>query len=141
MRRGILFIGVFIAIATSAMASTWARRYTEANANNIARSIEPTDDGGFIVGGISSTSASDETTYDIFLMKLDSSGGVQWKKTYGGNNKDYAYFILKTSDSGFLVVGTTRSFGAGVDDVWLIKVDSTGNIQWQNTYGSTKPDY
>jgi Putative Ig domain len=141
MRRGILIFSLFIAIASSAMASTWARRYTEAGTSNIARSIEPTDDGGFIVGGISYTSINDETTYDIFLMKLDSSGGVQWKKTYGGNNKDYAYSIIKTSDAGFLVVGTTRSFGAGGDDVWLLKVDSTGNIQWQNTYGSTKPDY
>ncbi len=60
---------------------------------------------------------------------------IQWTKTYGGTSNDYATSMIQTSDEGYVLAGTTRSFGAGLDDFWLIKTDAYGNQQWNKTYG------
>ena len=62
----------------------------------------------------------------------------EWNKTYGGNNDDWAYFVQPTTDNDYIVVGLTRSFGAGNEDIWLIKVDKEGNEIWNKTYGGSK---
>jgi hypothetical protein len=72
---------------------------------------------------------------DIFLIKTDANGNVQWAKTYGGTYWDWAFSVRQTSDGGYIVAGTTWSFGAGDYDIFLIKTDANGNIQWAKTYG------
>ena len=72
---------------------------------------------------------------DWWLLKLDPAGVVQWQKTYGGTGNDVITSIQQTSDDGFIVAGGTMSFGAGGEDIWLVKLDSTGVITWQKTYG------
>jgi hypothetical protein len=74
-------------------------------------------------------------------MKLDSTGGVTWQKTYGGVNNDYAYSIQQTADENYIVAGSTYSFGAGGSDAWIMKLDSTGGVTWQKTYGGVSNDY
>src|SRR3990172_2314458 len=64
-----------------------------------------------------------------------------WSKTYGGTRPDYALSVNQTSDNGYALAGYTSSFGAGGDDAWLVKTDSSGNIQWKQTYGGTGGDY
>jgi hypothetical protein len=54
----------------------------------------------------------------------------QWANTYGGSSDDYAYSIQQTSDGGYIVAGYTESFGAGYADVWVLKLDANGNVQW-----------
>ena len=78
--------------------------------------------------------------YDFLLVKVNASGAVQWNQTYGGTDYDYAYSVIQTSDGGYAMVGETNSSGAGGSDFWLIKTDTTGNMQWNKTYGGTGAD-
>jgi uncharacterized delta-60 repeat protein len=105
--------------------------------NDGAYSIRQTADGGYIVSGEYSFGAG---YVDIWVLKLDSNGNVQWQKTYGGPDWDTAYSIQQTSDGGYIVAGWTASFGAGVSDLWVLKLDPNGNIQWQKTYGGSAND-
>lgn len=82
-----------------------------------------------------------ETECDILLTKSDKSGVILWQKTYGGTSYDKAGQVLQTPDQGYLIVGSTSSFGKGNYDVMLIKVTSGGDIQWQQTYGEFFNEY
>jgi hypothetical protein len=74
-------------------------------------------------------------------MKLDDFGNIEWQKSYGGTKDDSLNSIVPTPDrEGFIAVGSTRSFGEGELDVWVIKLDDSGDIEWQNTYGDTRYD-
>jgi hypothetical protein len=78
---------------------------------------------------------------DIFLIKTDASGNIQWAKTYGGTSSDWALSVQQTSDGGYIVAGSTDFFGEGLDDIFLIKTDANGNVQWAKTYGGTSYDW
>lgn len=78
---------------------------------------------------------------DAWVVKLNASGNVLWQKTYGGANLDVANSIQFTSDGGYVLAGTTQSSGAGLADAWVVKLDATGNIQWQKTYGGALNDF
>jgi hypothetical protein len=73
-------------------------------------------------------------------VKTDSAGNAQWNKTYGGTNNDWARALVQTVDGGYALAGTTYSYGAGLEDVWLVKTDASGNAQWNMTYGGTNYD-
>jgi uncharacterized delta-60 repeat protein len=113
----------------------WSRAIGGTNINE-ARSIQQTSDGGYIVAGIIDIS----TVNDILIIKLDSSGNIQWSRAIGGTNDDDAYSIQQTSDGGYIVAGSTNSFGAGDFDFLIIKLDSSGNIQWSRAIGGTGYD-
>jgi hypothetical protein len=105
----------------------WQKTYGGGN-DEVANSIQQTSDGGYIVAGLSGSS-------DFWVLKLDASGQVLWQKTYGGGGLDYAYSIQQTSDGGYIVAARTFSFGAGNWDVWALKLDASGQVLWQKTYG------
>ena len=65
---------------------------------------------------------------------------TEWNRTYGGASSDRAWSMVQTFDGGYAVAGWTQSFGAGLDDFWLVKTDSAGNMQWNRTYGGANPD-
>jgi hypothetical protein len=73
-------------------------------------------------------------------VKLDSSGNVQWTKTIGGSLTDIAFSIIQSSDGGYVVAGETWSFGAGSADIYVVKLDSGGNVQWTKTIGGSLTD-
>jgi uncharacterized protein YjdB/predicted secreted protein len=108
--------------------------------------VEETQNGGYIVGG--GTGSFGAGGWDMWILKLDSHGNVQWQKTYGGwgvgidgLNVEYVHDLAKTSDGGYIVVGGTTSYGAGDRDIWVLKLDSQENVQWQRTFGSSLFDW
>jgi arginine repressor len=112
----------------------WAKTYG-GTSDDRARFVQQTSDGGYIVAGY--TYFFGAASFDIFLIKTDANGNVQWAKTYGGTSYDWDYSVQQTSDGGYIVAGWTWSFGAGYDDIFLIKTDTNGNIIWAKTYGGT----
>ena len=98
-----------------------------------ANAFRQTYDKGFIITGF--TNAAADSAYNVLIVKTDSSGNLEWQKTYGGINWDIGNDIIITHDSGFAIVGNTNSFGAGNNDVYLIRTNSKGDTLWTKTYG------
>ena len=71
----------------------------------------------------------------VFSETSAFAGAITWDKTFGGSKDDKAYSIAQTSDGGYIVAGDTESKGAGLDDVWVIKLDKNGNKEWDKTFG------
>ena len=91
-----------------------------------ANSIHETRDGGYIVAG--ETRSFSVGRIDIWVLKLRPDGTVEWQKTYGGVDDGWAFFIQQTRDGGDIITGGTRSFGAGEDDLWVLKLRPDGSI-------------
>ena len=101
-------------------------------------SIVQTGDGGYAIAGI--TYSYGAGGHDSWLVKTDGAGNIQWNRTYGGTNSDYGQAIVQVEDRGYAIACRTDSFGAGGFDFWLVKTDSAGNIQWNQTYGGKNDD-
>ncbi len=106
-----------------------------------ANSIKQTKDGGYIFTG-KTTVPSDKQggDFDFLLVKTDGDGKQLWLKTYGGSNYDFALSIVIDELGGYVMAGSSSSFGAGGYDYWVIKTDTSGVIEWDNTYGDTDTD-
>jgi len=106
----------------------WKKTFS-GNSWDVANSVQQTPDGGFVVAGGTSSFGTGEA--DLLLLKLDSSGNVVWKKTFGEGDYSSPNFIGQTSDGGFVVTGRTTSFVTGHADAFLLRLDSSGNIAWK----------
>jgi len=138
MKKIILIVMVFLIFTSfSSLNAQWAGTYGGSN-NDRAYSIQQTSDGGYIVAG--ETWSFGAGGSDIWVLKLSSTGTIDWQHTYGGSNDDEARSIQQTSDGGYIVVARTYSFGAGGSDIWVLKLSSTGTIDWQHTYGGSNDD-
>lgn len=116
----------------------WTRTIGGSNEDG-GYAIVQTVDNGYAIAGY--TMSFGQGNYDMYVIKLDNNGNVQWSKTIGGTNIDYARAILQTPDKGFLVVGYTNSYGQGNLDVYIVKLDSIGNLQWDKTIGGIYNDF
>jgi hypothetical protein len=112
--------------------SLWTRTY----AVGIGYSLIQTSDGGIVIGG----TIQETTNNDIIILKTDASGNLLWSKTYGGADYEYGANMIQTSDGGFAITGITASSGAGYDDIYLVKTNSAGALDWEHTYGGADVD-
>ncbi|WP_216688486.1 hypothetical protein [Hymenobacter siberiensis] len=117
--------------------------------------LRPTPDGGYIMGGITTSGLSGDKTEpsrglrDYWVVKIDAQGTKQWDKTFGGSSYDELYDIVPTRDGGYLLGGSSSSGisgdksepSKGYDDYWVIKIDALGTKQWDRTIGGVTTDY
>jgi hypothetical protein len=115
----------------------WTKTYGGSGSDK-GNSVSQTLDGGYIIAG--TTNSFGAGNADIYLVKTNSTGDSIWTKTYGGTEYDNGYCVSQTSDGGYILTGKTNSYGAGFDDVYIIKTDSLGDIMWTRTYGDTSSD-
>jgi hypothetical protein len=127
---------IFLSTASYAQ-NNWAAAYSVTNETAFIDAVRQTSDGGFVLTGFITVSNS----FDLWLLKLNSDGTIQWQKTFGGDQDDYGFSVEQTQDGGYIVAGQTLSFGAGSNDTWILKFDQNGNVQWQETLGQSQTDF
>jgi hypothetical protein len=110
----------------------WTKTIGGKNADG-GNSLIQTSDGGYAIAGFTQSFGAGEK--DVYVVKLDAHGNLQWTKTIGGKNADGGNSLIQTSDGGYAITGSTRSFGAGEADVYVVKLDANGNLQWTKTIG------
>ena len=144
----VFFLTFFIIIYCNAQAPAieWQKNFGGSASEN-GYSIIQTQDGGYIVVGDTNSSNGDITGYhgntDVWVVKLNSSGIIEWQKALGGTFVDKGNYIIQTQDGGYILVGETSSTNGDVTsnhgeyDVWVVKLNSSGSIEWQKTYGGT----
>jgi hypothetical protein len=122
--------------------------------DDILNAAIQTIDGGYLLGGMSKSNISGDKTEnsiggnDYWIVKVDSIGIVQWQNTIGGDTTDELHSVIQTTDGGYLLGGWSESNissdksenSNGMKDYWIVKIDSTGNILWQNTIGGNSVD-
>jgi hypothetical protein len=116
-----------------------------------AWSVQQTTDGGLIVAGTTYSDDGDVSwhhgAFDSWIVKLSSSREVEWEKSIGGSADDYAFSIQQTTDGGYIIAGNSSSDDDDVSgnhggfDCWIVKLNSSGEIIWQNSFGGTEDDY
>ncbi|WP_456365007.1 PEGA domain-containing protein [Thermococcus sp.] len=115
----------------------WAKTYGGRNGEG-ARAVAVAPNGDIIVAGV--TNSFGAGSYDFWVLRLDSNGNVKWQKTYGGSDVDMAFAVAIAGNGDIIVAGVTNSFGAGNADIWVLRLDSEGNVKWQKTYGGSDID-
>ncbi len=126
-------------IKTDARGDTlWTRTYGGPLEDYLDEAALTTDGGYVAVGNTMSFGAG---AHDVWLIKTDSRGDTSWTRTFGGANDDQGYTVQQTNDGGYIIAGVTRSYGAGGDDVYLIKTDTAGDTQWTRTFGGPLCDW
>lgn len=95
--------------------------------------LKQTTDNGFIICGYYADSGPGG--FDVWLLKTNSSGDTLWTNTYGGAFNDYGNSVFQTDDGGYVIIGSTESYGAGSSDYWILKTNASGDSLWSTTYG------
>ncbi|MFZ2070996.1 MAG: hypothetical protein WAV32_05280 [Halobacteriota archaeon] len=103
-----------------------------------AYSVRQTDDGYILVG---STSSYGHGQSDVWLLKTYPNGTEEWNMTFGYTNYDEGYSVRQTADGGYIIAGSTKSYGAGGSDAWLLKTNSNGDELWNRTFGGSYADW
>jgi hypothetical protein len=116
--------------------SLWTRNYGGYGWDQ-GNSVQLTSDGGYVIAGWTTSFGNGSQAY---LIKTDSAGNVLWTGSYGGSGLEDAITVQQTSDEGYIFVGTTSSYGAGNYDVYAVKTNSAGEVEWAKPYGGVRDD-
>ena len=130
----------------------WQKNYGGSDYDAV-QSISPTSDNGYFITGYSFSDDGDisghhgTTDYaDFWILKTDTAGNIQWKKILGGTNSDFPYSSQQTNDGGYILTGNSYSNDGditgsyGDSDYWVVKLDNTGSIVWQKSFGGSDDD-
>lgn len=118
--------------------SLWAREYG-GSLDDMAYAVDQATDSGFIIAGGTYSFGSGRP--NIYAVRTNAGGDTLWTRTFGGSDEEYAFSVASTADSGFIICGWTRSHGAGMADIYLIKTDARGDTEWTRTYGGAEDEY
>ena len=110
----------------------WTRTFGSVE-DDIGKYVCQTSDGGYIVIGTMGYQYG--AVGDMYLIKTDAYGDTLWTRTYGGSDKEEGECVQLTSDGGYILCGTTISYGAGGADAYVIKTNDSGDTLWTKTYG------
>jgi hypothetical protein len=106
--------------------------------NDVGSSVIESKDGRYIIAGWTNSYGAGKL--DAWLIKTDTTGNEIWNRTYGGSGDDNIFSVQETMDGGYILIGSTESYGSGDRDLWLIKTDSRGNNIWDKTFGGPNED-
>ena len=107
---------------------------------DVGNAIASTSDGGFVMVGSAGGCTANPSGYDVWIVRTDSTGDTLWTKSFGGVLEDQAYSILAEDDGGFVIAGSTRSWGQGESDALLLKIDGRGSVLWSTAVGGPGND-
>jgi len=128
---------VYIVRTDSLGDTLWTRAYGGSSGDR-GRCVRQTSDGGYIIAGTTMSFGAGER--DVYLIKTDSAGDTLWTRTYGGIRSEFGFAVMQTLDGGYVIVGETASFGAGMADVYLVRTDAAGDTLWTRAYGGAGDD-
>lgn len=114
----------------------WQKSYGSAK-DDLFNAVMQTSDGGYLLAG--GSTAADGTTSDGWVLRINSSGGIEWQKTFGGGGDDYISAIAQTGEGGYVVVGDTVS-ASGNTNGWMVRLNAFGGKQWERTFGGAAND-
>ncbi len=135
----LLLITFFISLGSFAQwDTTWIKTYG-GNRDDKAFDIVQSKDNGFLVIGSTSSFGFDNS--QMYFLKLDSTGAIMWSKSHGGTGQESGQSVIQTSDGGYFGVGYTNSWGAGGFDFFMVKLDSNGNMEYEDYYGGSDWDF
>ena len=132
----ILFLGMNTAFAQ--WDTTWIKTYG-GNRDDVANDMILTPDNGFLIIGSTSSFGFDNS--QMYFLKLDSIGNIMWSKSHGGEQQEVGTSLIQTSDGGYLGVGYTNSWGEGGFDIFIVKLDANGNLEYEAVKGGFDWDF
>jgi hypothetical protein len=128
---------LYIIKTDSSGTPVWTRTFGQEGVDE-GNSVMETQDGGYVVAG--ELYSTQTMSRDIYLVRMDATGDSLWTKTYGGFDRDVGWSVRQVADAGYIIAGFTESFGAGDQEVYMIRTNFLGNTLWTRTYGGSERD-
>lgn len=150
MRSLVALLAIALITTSNAQPAMQWQRCLGGSQTESASRVQQTSDGGYIVVGYTSSSSGQVSGHhgadDVWVVKTDGLGSLEWQKALGGSGIDRGHAIIQTSDGGYLIAATTASNNGDVSgnhgqfDAWVIKLDAGGGVEWDRVLGSSEPD-